>query len=270
MIEAAWLTHWVTPLAIGACIGSFLNVCIYRIPHGKSIVAPSSRCAACGIQLPWKHNIPVLAWFLLRGRCSCQLTKLSFRYPLVEALTAFLFLWIWNSYPPALAAAYLIMASGLIIATFVDIDLFIIPDRISLGGIVVGLILSTLIPELHDQDTWKGGLIHSAVGMVAGGGILLGIAILGALIFRKEAMGMGDIKLLAAMGAFLGWQAVLFIIAASSIVGAVYGILQMLRKQTRWGMPIPFGPFLALAALAYILGAHYFVTAYFDSLSTPL
>jgi leader peptidase (prepilin peptidase)/N-methyltransferase len=270
MNSPLWLTEWVAPLAIGACIGSFLNVCIYRIPLGKSIIAPASRCAACGIELPWKYNIPILAWFLLRGRCACKLTRLSFRYPLVEALTAVLFLWLWNSYPPLLASVYILMACGLVIATFVDIDLFIIPDRISLGGIVVGLILSTLIPELHGQATWRAGLVHSAVGMVTGGGILIGIAILGALIFRKEAMGMGDIKLLAAMGAFLGWQAVLFIIAASSIVGALYGILQMLRKQTRWGMPIPFGPFLALAALAYVLGAHYFVTMYFDSLSAPL
>jgi len=269
MTPEDFLLNWIFPLGIGACIGSFLNVCIYRIPLGRSIVLPSSRCAACGIKLRWQENLPILSWVILKGHCRCGLTRLTGRYPLVETLTAILITWIWNLYPPDLALVYILFACGLLIATFVDIDLFIIPDSISLGGIVAGLVLSLLLPSLHDQATLRAGLVHSAIGMVLGGGILIAIAILGALVFRKEAMGMGDIKLLAAMGAFLGWQAVLFIIAFASIVGAVYGILQLLRKQTRWGMAIPFGPFLAIAGITYLLGAHVLVDAYFASLSQP-
>lgn len=252
----------LAPILFGACVGSFLNVCIYRMPLNRSVVTPASRCFTCGSALPWHVNIPIISWFILRGRCSCQLSKLSFRYPLVELITSFLTLIIWNLYPPAQAAVYLIFTYGLIIATFVDLDHFIIPDEISLGGCVVGLILSAVVPQIHGSSTALSGFTQSLIGMAIGGGLLILIAIGGSLLLRKEAMGMGDVKLVAAMGAFLGWQAPLFIIAVSSMIGSVIGIGLMVRKQRRWGIKMPFGPFLALAGVLWVIQGHKWMAQY--------
>ncbi|MEO0454647.1 MAG: prepilin peptidase [Verrucomicrobiota bacterium] len=260
------LLQWIAPIAIGLCIGSFLNVCIYRIPLSRSVVFPASRCAPCGRKLSWFQNIPVLSWAMLKGRCSCGLTRLSFRYPLVEILTALLITAVWQLYSPPLSLLYILVICGLLVATFVDIDLYIIPDLISLGGIVIGLIASASLPSLHGQASWTGGLWYGFIGTLVGGGTLLSVALLGTIVFRKEAMGMGDVKLLAAIGAFLGWQSIFFIIAVSSLTGAVFGIVQMLGRQVRWGMPIPFGPFISLGALIYILGARQSVDEYFESI----
>jgi leader peptidase (prepilin peptidase) / N-methyltransferase len=254
--------HYLVPILFGACFGSFLNVCIYRMPLGKSVIFPSSRCAACGSPLPWQVNLPILSWFLLRGRTACCDTPLHFRYPLVEIITAALSLWIWNLYPPALALSYLVFTYGLIVATFIDIDHFIIPDEISLGGCVLALLLSLLIPELHHTPEHLHGLLRSFIGLLFGGGLLLAIALLGSWLLRKEAMGMGDVKLMATMGAFLGWKAPLFIIALSSLLGSIIGISLMIRKQKRWGLKMPFGPFLALAALIWVLGGHHWMERY--------
>jgi len=180
----------------------------------------------------------------------------------VELLTALLTVWIWNLYPSLLGLAYLVFTYGLIIATFIDIDHFIIPDEISLGGCVAGLILSGLIPQLQETSNPWQALINSLLGLVFGGGLLLVIALVGSFILRKEAMGMGDIKLVAGMGAFLGWQAPLFIIAVSSVLGSVIGIGMMIRKQKRWGLKMPFGPFLAMAAVIWILGGHVWMARY--------
>jgi leader peptidase (prepilin peptidase) / N-methyltransferase len=256
------ILQMVMPFILGACVGSFLNVCIYRMPLGRSIIRPASRCAACGTALPWHLNIPVLSWICLRGNSACCSTRITARYPLVEFITALLSVWIWNLFPPLLALTYLVFTYGLIVATFVDIDHFIIPDEISLGGCVVGLILSALLPQLQETDNHLAGLVNSLLGLVFGGGVLLVIAVVGSFVMRKEAMGMGDIKLIAAMGAFLGWKAPLFIIAVSSILGSVIGIGMMIQKQKRWGLKMPFGPFLAMAAVVWILGGHQWMTAY--------
>ncbi len=256
------LLQIVAPFAFGACIGSFLNVCIYRMPLGRSVVHPGSHCAACGSALPWQVNLPIIGWLRLKGRSACCSTKISPRYPVVELLTALLTVWIWNLYPSLLGLAYLVFTYGLIIATFIDIDHFIIPDEISLGGCVAGLILSGLIPQLQETSNPWQALINSLLGLVFGGGLLLVIALVGSFILRKEAMGMGDIKLVAGMGAFLGWQAPLFIIAVSSVLGSVIGIGMMIRKQKRWGLKMPFGPFLAMAAVIWILGGHVWMARY--------
>jgi leader peptidase (prepilin peptidase) / N-methyltransferase len=252
----------VPAFIFGACIGSFLNVCIYRMPLGRSVVSPASRCAACGTALAWHVNLPILGWLRLMGRSACCSTKITARYPLVELITALLTVWIWNLFPPVLALSYLIFTYGLIIATFIDIDHFIIPDEISLGGCVVGLVLSSLVSALQGTPIHLQGLINSLLGLLFGGGLLLAIAAIGSFVMRKEAMGMGDIKLIAAMGAFLGWQAPLFIIAVSSILGSVIGIGMMIQKQKRWGLKMPFGPFLALAAIIWILGGHEWMASY--------
>jgi leader peptidase (prepilin peptidase)/N-methyltransferase len=247
---------------LGACIGSFLNVCIYRMPLGRSVVKPRSHCAACGVSIPWMHNIPILSWFILRGKAACCGTPIDARYPLVEALTALGFLGLWVVYPLSTASVYMLFLSGLIVATFIDIDHFIIPDEISLGGCLVGLLLSALIPSIHGAMTWWGGLKQGLLGLLIGGGLLLGIAVFGAICLRKEALGMGDIKLMAAMGAFLGWEAPLFILGAASVIGSFFGIFILFQKGKMWGVRIPFGPYLTVAAIVWLFGGKIWMHEY--------
>jgi leader peptidase (prepilin peptidase)/N-methyltransferase len=261
------ILNWLFPFCFGACVGSFLNVCIYRIPIGRSVVHPGSHCAVCGAPIPWWNNLPILSWFILRGRAACCGTRIDFRYALVEALTAGLFVALWRSYglhTPWLAVIYLVFTCGLIAATFIDFDYFIIPDRITLGSCVLGLAVSAAYPQLHHSGSVWGGLVQGLIGMVFGGGLLLGVSVIGRIIFRKEAMGMGDVKFLAGMGAFLGWQSVPFILAVSSLIGSVFGITLMILSGRRWGVRIPFGPYLALAALIWILGGSKWMAAYLD------
>jgi len=196
------------------------------------------------------------------GCSACCSTKISFRYPLVELITALLTVWVWHLFSPFIALAYLLFVYSLIVATFIDIDHYIIPDEISLGGCVAGLLLSALLPEMQNTHFFLYGFINSLIGLLFGGTVLLIIAVVGSFIMKKEAMGMGDIKLIAAMGAFLGWQAPIFIIAVSSILGSVIGIGMMIQKQKRWGLKIPFGPFLALAAVIWSLCGHHWMSNY--------
>lgn len=257
-------SFWILLIALGLCVGSFLNVCIYRLPAGRSIVVEGSRCYACGIRLKWWQNIPLLSWLLQRGRCSCRLVRLPARYPLVEALTAAWFGAVWHvhQHTPLLALIYITLGCALIVATFIDIDHFIIPDEISLGGCAAGLLLSALVPELHNSGVWWRGLASALLGLLIGGGLLFAIAWIGSAILRKEAMGMGDVKLLAALGAFLGWESTLFIIGLSSMIGASLGIALILTRRQRWGMPMPFGPSIVAAAMVWILGGSKWMDAY--------
>jgi leader peptidase (prepilin peptidase)/N-methyltransferase len=238
-------------------MGSFLNVCIYRLPLGRSVVTPGSHCAACGAAIPWWHNLPVVSWFILRGRAACCGTRIDFRYALVEALTAALTLTLWRVHgaaAPAAAVIYIVFTAALLVATFIDFDYFIIPDRITLGCCGAGLALSAAFPQLHDAASWPAGLWQSFLGLVTGGGLLWAVALVGRLVLRREAMGLGDVKLLAGMGAVLGWQAVLFIVAVSSLIGSVCGLAALTVTGWRRGMKIPYGPYLALAAVLWLLG----------------
>lgn len=259
---------YVGVFCIGASIGSFLNVVIYRLPLGKSIVYPPSHCAVCGRNIPPKYNIPILSWFILRGRAACCGSDIEARYPTVEALVAVAFVALWYLYPPVIAAVYALVFSGLVVASCVDFDLFIIPDEISLGGCLAGLVISYAIPEIqvHWPGTHLEGLKMSAVGLVVGGFLLMAIRVFGALIFGKEAMGMGDVKLLAAIGAFLGWKSVLFTIAASSFIGSFIGIAGLIGKSRVWGVRIPYGPYLAIAAALWMLGGKAWTADYFRQL----
>lgn len=229
----------------GAVVGSFLNVCIYRMPLDQSVVSPGSRCVGCGTAIRWYDNIPVISWLLLRGRCRFCQAPFSFRYPLVELITAVLSLLLFMKYglSPSYGVMFLFCAA-LIVITFIDFDHQIIPDELSLPGIVLGFISSFFLPEP--------GWISSLLGAVAGWGSL-------ALIFYgylwltgREGMGGGDAKLLAMMGAFLGLQAIPFIIFASSLVGSVAGLSIMAVQRKDRHLAIPFGPYLALGALLYI------------------
>ena len=266
MIEPS--PFWIAYLTLlsfffGACIGSFLNVCIYRIPEGLSVVTPRSRCPKCLTPIEWYDNIPLLGWLRLKGKCRACGVAISPRYFLVELLTGTLFLMVWNHYGFDMRTLiFWIAISGLILGTFVDFDHMIIPDRVSLGGQVIGLLCSVAFPVLHGKETHVEGAITSAIGLAVGFGSLWIVGYLGKLAFKKDAMGFGDVKLLGAMGAFLGWQGVLFIIMLSSLLGTVAGVSMIVTGHKEMQSRIPFGPYLSLAAVIWILGGHTWWTAY--------
>ncbi len=337
---------------LGAMIGSFLNVCIHRLPREESLVSPGSHCPRCGAAIPWYRNLPLFSWLALRGRCaSCQ-GPISARYFVVELLTALLFLGSWLAFGGrswALALVYCVLMAGLIAAAFIDFEHTIIPDAITLGGIVVGFLGSFLVPELHRADTPTVALQRCFLGAGLGAGLIYGTLRLGKLFLGKhrlelppasrvvfaehalvlpdeerpyedifcragdtirfqaarvelvdrcysnvpvtmtqttlrigedefptesvpgfevvtdwivvprEAMGLGDVKFMAAIGAFLGWSGVLFTLFASALMGAAVGLtLIALHRQDR-SRPIPFGPYIAVAATVWIFAGDRFL-----------
>jgi len=343
----------VVSFVFGCIVGSFLNVCIYRMPIGKSIVSPPSHCPHCDYSIPWFLNIPLFTWLYLRGRCVNCKAPISSRYFFVELLTGLMFLGLWVTYgrqSVPLVLVYATLISGLIVATFIDIEHFIIPDEITLGGIVVGFICSFLVPSLHGAEAGVFALRDSFLGIIVGGGLIYLILRVGKLLFGKkklqlpadtlvvftedalvfegqtipfeelfyrktdviamearrvelidrcysnisvrlspeelhlgdeilkpeevlhmevltermvlpqEAMGFGDVKFMAAIGAFLGWQATLFCLMVSSIIGAVVGVLLILLKKQEWSSRLPYGPYIALAATIWIFGGQRFFT----------
>lgn len=230
---------------LGLLIGSFLNVCIYRIPAGVSIVSPPSRCPHCGSSIRWYQNIPILSFLILGGKCGSCRAGISWRYPAIEALTGALFVLVFISFDMSAATAvYWLFVAALVVITFIDLDHQIIPDVISLPGIVVGFLCSFAVPWLSWRD--------SLLGILLGGGSLYLVAFLYEFLTKKEGMGGGDIKLLAMLGAFLGWKAILPIIFISSLIGSLVGVPLMLVKKADSKLAIPFGPFLALGALIYL------------------
>ncbi len=264
MIDPFWALYFTLLTFFGgACVGSFLNVCIHRIPRDESIVRPRSHCPACGTLIAWYDNLPLLSYFLLRGRCRACRATISPRYVLVEMLTAVLFLAVWNQHGlSAQTLPYLLVTGGLILATFVDFEHYIIPDSVSIGGMVAGPLISALVPALHGAETALDGALASGIGLVAGAGSLWLVAEIGTRVLKKEAMGFGDVKLLGAIGAFLGWQAVVFTILVSSLLGSVIGLGLIALRQRAWQSRLPYGPFLAAGALAWMLGGRGLWEAY--------
>ena len=258
----------------GACVGSFLNVCIYRMPLEESIVKPRSHCPHCNVLIPWHLNIPVLSWLLLRGKCASCKGPIAMRYMLVELLTATLFLAVFLKWVipdalhqlpishPAIILVYWLFIAGLILGTFIDIDHFILPDSVTIGGMVVGPLLSVALPVMHGCETWWQGLSASLIGMAVGFGLLFVVSVLGEKILKKEAMGFGDVKLMGAIGAFLGWKAVLFTIFVSSLLGSVVGLLLIACGNAKAQSRLPFGPYLSAGALIWIFYGPALVTAY--------
>jgi leader peptidase (prepilin peptidase) / N-methyltransferase len=281
MIPPEALHPYFTVLSFlfGAAIGSFLNVCIYRIPLEQSVVRPPSHCFSCQRRVAWYDNIPLVSYLVLRGRCRYCKSPYSPRYLLVELLTAVLFLLIWLQYGGSAEAValdpripvYWLFVSGLLLGTFVDFDHQIIPDRVSIGGMMAGVGLSLLAPSVHDAAGPVEGLIRSLIGCAAGFGSLYLIAEIGGVIFKKEAMGFGDVKLLGAIGAFLGWKAVLFTILMSSLIGSVVGVSLILLGGREWQSRIPYGPYLAAAAVVWVLWGQGWWDWYFAFLrNTPI
>lgn len=331
---------------LGSIVGSFLNVCIHRLPRGESLVRPPSHCPHCGQSIPWFLNLPVASWLLLRGRCRSCSARISPRYLLVELLTAALFLACWLVYGErsvALALVYCLGMAGLVVATFIDFEHFIIPDTITIGGVAAGVLGSFLVPELQHAASPVEALQRCALGAGLGGGVIYAVVRLGKLflgrqkfplppgtrvyfteeclvlpdrtipyaevfyrrsdaivlearqvelvdrcywnvpvrltqtilhvgpdqfpteqvhcleavtdriVIPREAMGLGDVKFMAAIGAFLGAAGVLFSLIASAFIGSIVGVTLILAGRHQRSNPIPYGPYLALAAAVWAL-----------------
>jgi leader peptidase (prepilin peptidase)/N-methyltransferase len=231
----------------GAVIGSFLNVCIYRLPLGKSVVGPASSCPNCGRNLAWFENIPIISYLALWGRCRTCRSPISSRYPLVEALTALLFAasW-WYDGPGLLFASRVILGTALIVLFAIDLEHHLLPDVITLPGIVVGFVFSVLTGP---------GWLDSLLGILVGGGVLFAIAEAYYRIRGEEGLGMGDVKMLAMIGAFLGWKLTLMTLMLGSFAGSLIGVLFILTNKGDMKYALPFGTFLAVgAALSATVG----------------
>lgn len=229
----------------GACIGSFLNVCIYRIPAGASIVHPGSSCPRCKTMIPFYDNIPILSYLMLTGKCRNCRTPIAIRYPLVELLTGLFALACILVFGPTLhGLVSFIFIATLIVVAFIDLDHRIIPDSISLPGIPIFFLAALAVPTV----TWQA----SALGILSGGGSLFAVAWGYQLMTGREGMGGGDIKLLAMIGAMIGWQGILFTLFAASAIGTIVGLLAMIRSGKGMRLAIPFGPFLSLGAVIYL------------------
>ena len=347
---------------LGAAVGSFLNVCIYRLPRDLSVNQPRrSFCPACKKPIPWHQNLPLISWLVLRGRCANCGSKIAFRYFAVELLTALLFLAIWQNFSWPMAITYWIFVSFLLVGTFVDFEHFIIPDRVTIGGIIAGFIASLAVPTLMDTDSRVVAGIRSLLAAVVGYVILLLVLEAGKIAFGKkrirldaptpftwkrqgddadfvvgseqslwsdhfarekdrlllqcdeakidshtygnttldfhhdrvavegnefvldnlieisgvvrelqiprEAMGRGDLKFLAAIGAFLGWRAVLFSLFAGSLLGSIVGLITLVVGKRVWSAKLPFGPYLALGALTWMFFGDAFLRWYLGLVS---
>lgn len=231
------MTIYILSFLIGAIIGSFLNVCIYRIPKGESIIFPPSHCPFCKAGIRFYDNIPIISYIILRGRCRQCKSHISYRYPLVEFINAAGYLLLIYEFGIGWAFfAYSLFFSSLLVLTFIDLSHQILPDLITIPGIILGLIAaSSVLPA---------GIINSLIGIFLGGGVFYLVAIL-----SRGGMGGGDIKLIAMIGAFLGWKDVLLTIFIGALAGSFVGIFLMLFKGKKRKDPIPFGPFLAAGAI---------------------
>lgn len=234
----------------GLCLGSFINVLIYRLPRDQSIVSPRSRCPRCGKMIAWYDNIPVLSWLYLRGRCRRCKAGISARYPAVELTMGLLAVALWRhgESDPIWAALSIAVAGVFLAITMIDWDTFLIPDELSLGLLIAGLPASLVNPFFAGW-AWYGRLGWSVLGAAAGLAISWATAVFGEKLFRKEALGGGDIKLLAAVGAWTGALGAFDCLIVASFLGSVYGVALMLRGKLKRSDPIPFGPFLCAAAL---------------------
>lgn len=266
---------------LGACIGSFLNVVIWRLPQddpARRNLGGRSYCPGCGKMIRWNHNVPVFGWLFLGGKAACCGTRISFRYPFVELLTAALF-YALAAWPPlgsvlvvdvatdlmtidaAKMGAFIasvIFASMLVALTFIDFDTYLLPDALTKPGMVIGLVAGAwpgfagmMSPDLMEPPELVPSMIASVSGLLVGGGVTWGVRIAGSAVFKKEAMGFGDVKLMAMIGAFVGWQGSLLTLFLGCVFGAIVGSVLTLRTGNA---RIPFGPYLAMGAIVTLFG----------------
>ena len=268
MLSAEIFTY-ILSFIFGSIIGSFLNVCIYRLPREESIAYPRSHCTSCDQSISFYNNIPILSYLFLNGKCSNCKSKISPRYPIVEILTGLLFLaTVWSFGLTTQTLFYLIFLSSIVTITFIDLEHMIIPNVITYPGIIVGILYNALKTDWDNssesiskfsfgiQDFFsllnELPILNSLFGVILGAGILLVIAYSYEIIKKRQGMGMGDVKLLAMIGAFFGWEGVLFVIFLGSILGSVIGISIIIAKRGDLKYALPFGPFLSIAAVIYI------------------
>ena len=240
---------------LGLIVGSFSNVCIYRIPRNESIIYPVSHCPKCRSSILPKDNIPLISYILLKGRCRNCKSKISIQYPMVELITGLIYLIIYLTYGLSIQSLiYIILSSALTIIAFIDLNEQIVPDVISLPGIVIGFIISFFVPYIS--------FINSALGVVVGGGIILITGLAGSVIFKKEAMGGGDVKLAAMIGAFLGWRYIVISLFLGFFLGALAGIILIISKIKSREDVVPFGPFIVLGSFFTLLWGEKIITWY--------
>jgi len=246
----------IISIIFGAIVGSFLNVCIIRLPKEESIITPGSHCPHCKSPIKFYDNIPMLSYFILNGKCRHCNEPISFQYPLIEGLTAFGSLIIFLRFGPSLSYLFFFsFVAALIVITVIDLYHKIIPDAISIPGIGVGLLGSLIVPYIT--------FFNSLIGILVGGGSLFLVATLYQWLFKREGMGGGDVKLLAMIGGFLGWKAVILTILLSSFIGSIIGIAIVLLKGKDFKYAIPFGPFLSLGAVISLFYGETLITWYF-------
>ena len=252
---------------LGLCVGSFLNVCIHRLPAGKGLVWPGSHCPVCLAPVAWYDNLPVLSYFILRGRCRRCGSRFSIRYMLVEAATGALFFGYWLAYfrlgvrdgadQLAVYAVHMVLLAALVVSGVIDYERKEIYTSVTNTALVVGLVAALVWPQVQRVGTFAGrlpdwtgwpradALLLALVGAAVGAGIIYVTRALGTLVFRKEAMGLGDVYLMAAVGGCLGWEAAILVFFAAPFLGLVYGVWHLIRKQDH---EVPYGPFLGMAA----------------------
>lgn len=241
MTETAAVTVVITLIVVGLCVGSFLNVCIHRLPRGGSLLRPRSHCPGCDYELGWYDNIPVISYLFLRGRCRRCASRISLRYPIVELLTAIVFLLHYAVFGlTALLVVRLVFACAMIVLFAIDLEHQILPNIITLPGVAAGLVFSLAFPP---------GLLDAVLGALVGGGVLWLISEAYFRFTGQEGMGGGDIKMLAMIGAFLGWKLVLVTLIVSSLTGSLIGLLLILARKGTLKLALPYGTFLALGAL---------------------
>jgi leader peptidase (prepilin peptidase)/N-methyltransferase len=285
---------YIFSFILGSVIGSFLNVCIYRLPRGESIVFPPSHCTSCGSGIKFYNNIPVLSFLILGGKCADCGTRISLRYPAVELLSGLVMAGLFYKFGLSLDTLfYALLVYSLVAVTFIDLSHMIIPNVITIPGMIIGLLfnilstnwqiifeqliksfklltqdqqgliidwqklwelfgLSNLNLEVFFQVIDEVPFLGSVFGLIIGGGLLFLIAFLYIAVRKQEGMGMGDVKLLAMIGAFLGWKGVVFVMLVSSLLGTVTGLSIILYKKGNLKYALPFGPFLSLAAVIYV------------------
>lgn len=245
-------------LVIGAVAGSFINVVIYRLPRQESIVFPGSHCPFCNVQLKWYENIPMFSFVLLGHRCRSCHHPISWQYPTVEVLMAMLsYALFYKFHLTASFVVFFIFTAMLLAIIYIDFQHQIIPDLISIPGIIIGFTCSFIT----DLISWQ----NSLLGIIIGGGFLYGVAVIYYFITKREGMGGGDIKLLAMLGAFLGWRAVIFIVFFSALLGSLAGLFFMTQQKKGGKTMIPYGPFLSLASIFYVLyGEQNIITDYIN------
>ncbi len=270
IIILAWATLF------GIVIGSFLNVCIYRIPKGLSILFPGSVCTKCNSKISWYDNIPILGYLILRGRCRNCKEKFSVRYIFIEFFTGlitFLFLYYLffsGSKPLETVIVYILLTYILIVITFIDFDYLIVPNSLTYSGMIFVLVISVLIPGIFEYNNNQLGtqyvsiyyvtrwhsLFNCLIGIIVSGGIVFATAIIGRCILKKDVMGIGDVKLMCMSGGIIGWKLGIIVFFIAPFFGILMAIPVMLKKNTRM---IPYAPFLSIAIIVSIFFEDYFL-----------